>query len=200
MQLAGRILALFGVVLLVAACATSAKTTGEQIDDGFTTAAVKAKLAGDRPRTLSEIKVTTQQGVVTLSGLVDDEALRQRAEHLTSQVKGVHGIVNNIAVRQAETASTPAPASVSAPLSTSDSDTWRVADPTLRGSAEELRARAVREAAIQNRPVAYERADGAQRVEAYPLTTPARGGCRWIKQRVFDKGQLVDDRSTEVCS
>jgi hypothetical protein len=207
MQLIRRMLPLLGVLLLLAACATPMKTTGERIDDGFTTATVKTKLAADRPHTLSEITVDTHQGVVTLGGLVDDEMLRQRAEFLTSQVKGVQGIVNNIAVRQAATAvpatpvpTTPAPASVSPPLATSDADTWRVAEPSLRGSMDDLRARAVREAATQNRPVAYERSDGTQRVEAYPLTTPAQDGCRWIQQRVFDKGQVVDDRSTEVCS
>jgi hyperosmotically inducible protein len=199
------LLAALTVLTLTAACASPARTAANRIDDSVTTAAVKAKLAADRIATLTEIDVETHQGVVTLNGVVDDDALRQRAAYLAGQAHGVRAVVNNLTVRQAAVpapppvpppASTPAP---NPPVSTGQSDEWRVADTTLRGSADDLRNRAVREAAAQNRAVAYERVDGSRRVEAYPLSTPARDGCRWIQQRVFENGRLIDESSTEVC-
>jgi hypothetical protein len=98
----------------------------------------------------------------------------------------------------------PVPASASTsdptpPVPGSRSDEWRMADSTLHGSADDVRNWAAHEAAAQNRAVAYERPDGSQRVEAYPLSQPARGGCRWIQERVFENGRLVDDSSKEVC-
>jgi hypothetical protein len=42
--------------------------------------------------------------------------------------------------------------------------------------------------------------DGSQRIEAHPLASPAPiNGCRWVQQRVFENGRLVDERSSEVC-
>jgi hyperosmotically inducible protein len=225
------------VLVLATACASPVRTTVDRIDDTITTAAVKTKLAADRIATLSEIDVETHQGLVTLSGLVDDETLRQRAVYLAGQARGVRAIVNNLQIRQASPP-TPPPAPPSAPTSSSapppvpspaptsestasgspppvpaststpgptppvpgnPSDEWRMADSTLHGSADDVRSWAAHEAAAQNRAVAYERADGSQRVEAYPLSQPARGGCRWIQQRVFENGRLVDDSSKEVC-
>jgi hyperosmotically inducible protein len=193
MRVLRRNLPVLAVLLLAAACATPAQTPGERIDDGLTTATVKTKLAEDRLGTLTQIGVDTHQGIVTLTGTVEDEVLRQRAGYLTSQVRGVRSVVNNLQVK------TPAGA-LAPPQASSAEQPWRVADPVWRGSAEELRARAAREAAAQNRSVAYERMDGSQRIEAHPLASPAPiNGCRWVQQRVFENGRLVDERSSEVC-
>jgi hypothetical protein len=200
-------LLVLGIALLAGACATSATQTGQRIDDGMTTAAVKAKLAEDRLGTLTEVGVDTYQGDVTLTGTVKDEFLRQRAGELARQVKGVRTVTNNILTRSAEavvTAPPPVAAPVPAPPVNGTDGTWRTVDQTFGGSTEDIRARAAREAAIENRSVAYERQDGSQRVEASPLPSPlslpGKTGCRWVQQRVYENGQLVDERSTEICS
>lgn len=67
----------------------------------------------------------------------------------------------------------------------------------LGGSLTEISARAGREAALENRPVAYQTTDGFQRVEARPV---GRGnGCRTIHERVYQHGKLVQERTREVC-
>lgn len=68
----------------------------------------------------------------------------------------------------------------------------------LGGTLTEISARAAREAASQDRPVAYQSTDGWQRVEAHPLGT-TRTGCRQVQERVFQNGQLVQERTREVC-
>jgi hypothetical protein len=72
--------------------------------------------------------------------------------------------------------------------------------PVLGGTVSEIRSRASREAAAENRPVAYQTEDGWQRVEAYPQPTTSPRGCRQVQERVFQSGQLLQDSVREVCS
>jgi hyperosmotically inducible protein len=88
------------LVSFVFGCQTmTGKTAGENIDDASITAAVKAKLAEDRPGTLTRIDVDTNQGTVYLNGVVENETRRQRAVELASQVSGVRRVVNNLTVQ-----------------------------------------------------------------------------------------------------
>lgn len=68
----------------------------------------------------------------------------------------------------------------------------------LGGGLTEISSRAANEAAVQNRPVAYQTTDGFQRVEAAPQ---GRGpsGCRQVQERVYQNGQLIQERVREVC-
>ncbi|MBI2461057.1 MAG: glycine zipper 2TM domain-containing protein [Candidatus Rokubacteria bacterium] len=66
------------------------------------------------------------------------------------------------------------------------------------GTVTEISARASREAAQQNRPVSYQTTDGFQRVEAEPVGTTPRG-CRQVRERIYQEGQLVRDEVREVC-
>lgn len=68
----------------------------------------------------------------------------------------------------------------------------------LGGTLTEISSRASREAAFQNRPVAYQSTDGWQRVEAVPQG-PAPSGCRQVQERVYQNGQLVREQVREVC-
>jgi hypothetical protein len=68
----------------------------------------------------------------------------------------------------------------------------------LGGTLTEISSRAAREAATQNQPVAYQSTDGWQRVEARPYGV-APGGCRHVQERVYQNGQLVQERIREVC-
>jgi surface antigen len=66
------------------------------------------------------------------------------------------------------------------------------------GTLTEISSRASREAAYENRTVAYQTADGFQRVEARPVKR-AVNGCRTVQERVYQKGQLIQERTREVC-
>ncbi|MBI3456214.1 MAG: glycine zipper 2TM domain-containing protein [Candidatus Rokubacteria bacterium] len=68
----------------------------------------------------------------------------------------------------------------------------------LGGTLTEISTRAAREAAAENRPVAYQSADGWQRVEAYPQGI-GPNGCRQVKEQVYQNGQLVREQMREVC-
>ncbi len=68
----------------------------------------------------------------------------------------------------------------------------------LGGTLTEISSRAAREAAAENRPVAYQTQDGWQRVEAHPRGV-APSGCKQIQERVYQNGQLVQERTREVC-
>ena len=88
------------VVLWLAACSgMTGKTLGENIDDAGITAAVKAKLAGEKISTVTRIDVDTNQGVVALNGTVQSEAMRARAGQIARDVKGVRDVVNNLKVQ-----------------------------------------------------------------------------------------------------
>ena len=57
------------------------------------------KLVNDRELKTNTIEVTVRDRVVTLSGLVDSEKLRLRAEHVTQKVNGVKKVVNELRLR-----------------------------------------------------------------------------------------------------
>lgn len=78
----------------------SGRRVGQNVDDTSITAAVKTKLAAEQgATTLTGINVDTNGGVVSLSGTVDSEAMKQRAATLAQQVEGVTQVVNNLQVR-----------------------------------------------------------------------------------------------------
>src|SRR5438128_3635022 len=84
------------ITLLVGGCqSTKGETLGEKIDDASITTAVKAKLAEDRPATLTQVGVETILRTVHLTGAVKDEFLRQRAAELAKGVKGLREVMND---------------------------------------------------------------------------------------------------------
>jgi hyperosmotically inducible protein len=80
--------------------AMTGETLGQNIDDTNITAAVKAKLAGEKASTLTRIDVDTVRGVVHLGGVVDTDAERARAAQLAAQVGGVRNVINDLQVRK----------------------------------------------------------------------------------------------------
>ena len=91
-------LALF--VLLGGCQATTGRTTGQNIDDSNTTAAVKAQLAKDKASSLTRIDVDTNGGVVALNGTVESAEQRARAEQVARGVGGVKRVINNLQVQK----------------------------------------------------------------------------------------------------
>jgi hyperosmotically inducible protein len=88
-------------VLLAAACSSSTpgKTAGEKIDDATITAEVKSKLAAEKISTLTKVDVDTNLRTVYLNGVVESEAMKQRAEAIAASVKGVNAVINNLSVK-----------------------------------------------------------------------------------------------------
>ena len=60
---------------------------------------MRVKLAGDQIVGVLPLEVTVKQGVVTLSGTVDQKSLKSRAEKVARKVKGVKQVVNNIEIK-----------------------------------------------------------------------------------------------------
>jgi hyperosmotically inducible protein len=94
-------LAVLGImVLALTGCQSmTGETAGENIDDTSITTAVKAKLAAEKPATLTQVGVETNLRTVHLTGIVASDTLRQRAGDLASSVRGVREVKNDIQVR-----------------------------------------------------------------------------------------------------
>lgn len=78
-----------GLLVAAAACAAS--------DPGITTA-VKSKLAADDTVKAYQIDVDTAEGVVTLTGVVEHDAAKQRAVQLARETDGVTSVNDRLTV------------------------------------------------------------------------------------------------------
>jgi osmotically-inducible protein OsmY len=74
-------------------------TSGRTRADGAITAEVKTKLATEKVSTLMKVDVDTRQGVVHLTGTVDDERMRERASEIARRVDGVRDVRNDLKVK-----------------------------------------------------------------------------------------------------
>jgi osmotically-inducible protein OsmY len=86
-------------VFTIGACAGAGTTTGRYIDDSVITAKVKSELLRDPVTEGFKIDVTTIDGVVYLTGLVDSEKEKQRAGELAKQVAGAKLVKNKLTIR-----------------------------------------------------------------------------------------------------
>ncbi len=85
----------------LAACSAieGRQTAGEYIDDTAITARVKSKIVGEPSLSAMQINVETMQGVVQLSGFVDQATDKTLASRVAATVDGVRSVKNNIVVR-----------------------------------------------------------------------------------------------------
>jgi hyperosmotically inducible protein len=72
--------------------------SGEVITDGWISSRIKTKFMGDEALRASDIKVDTNDHVVTLSGAVPNAAARTKAVSMAKEVEGVKHVVDNIKV------------------------------------------------------------------------------------------------------
>ena len=75
------------------------QSTGEYIDDAAITTKVKAALAADPLTKATQVNVETYQGVVQLSGFVDNQEMVSKAAEIAKGVEGVKSVKNNLAVK-----------------------------------------------------------------------------------------------------
>ncbi len=95
------------VVALLAALAAYAeepvkRTPGQYVDDKVVTAKVKAALVEDPGVKALQIKVETFEGIVQLSGFVDNPDQVMRATEIAQGVEGVKSVKNDLIVRPRE--------------------------------------------------------------------------------------------------
>jgi hyperosmotically inducible periplasmic protein len=89
----GILLAIFMVVAGTALAGE--RSPGQAVDDTLITTQVKASCAADPQVSALAISVDTEHGVVTLSGVVESEAERQRAIQLAQGIDGVKRVDAN---------------------------------------------------------------------------------------------------------
>jgi len=77
---------------------TRNEAAGEKIDDASITAQVKGSLLSHRSTSVLSTKVTTNDGVVTVSGQARNEAEKALVTKLITDVNGVQSVVNNMTV------------------------------------------------------------------------------------------------------
>ena len=75
-----------------------AETVGEKIDDASITAQVKAALLSHRSTSALKTKVSTTDGVVSVSGIAKNAAEKSLVTKLISDINGVNSVVNNMTI------------------------------------------------------------------------------------------------------
>ncbi len=91
-------------LLLIAAlvgCASGPQkqSTGQYFDDSVITSKVKALLLKDEKLKGFQIKVETYNGVVQLSGFVDNRQTIDKAGEIAKSVEGVQSVKNNLILK-----------------------------------------------------------------------------------------------------
>ena len=84
---------------LVVAPAVPGDTVGEVIDDASITSQVKYALLSHRSTSAMSTKVTTENAVVTISGVADSDAEKALVTKLAQDTRGVKSVVNDMTVK-----------------------------------------------------------------------------------------------------
>jgi osmotically-inducible protein OsmY len=74
-------------------------TVGEKIDDASITSQVKFALLGNKATSALKTKVTTNEGVVVITGEAETEAEKSLAGKLASDIRGVTSVENRMTVK-----------------------------------------------------------------------------------------------------
>ena len=79
---------------------TAADRVGKEISDTWITTQVEAMYFLDREVKGMQISVTTKDGVVTLTGTVDSETVRQKAVSDARSIEGVKQVVDKLSIKK----------------------------------------------------------------------------------------------------
>lgn len=74
-------------------------TVEEAVDDAVITTKVKAALVDDEQLSALDINVDTREGVVQLSGFVDDRSDISRAADVAEDIEGVRSVKNDLVLK-----------------------------------------------------------------------------------------------------
>ena len=86
------------VVPTIEGCRTN-QSVGSQVSDSSITAAVKTKMVGDDDVKARNIDVTTDHGIVYLTGRVATQHEKDQAERLARSCDGVRDVVNHLEIQ-----------------------------------------------------------------------------------------------------
>jgi len=94
----------FVVLMMIAAFVACASTpqqssTGEVVDDSVITTKIKTQLANDEFLKSFQISVETRKGIVDLSGFVDSQKAKDKADQIARGVGGVKSVKNALIVK-----------------------------------------------------------------------------------------------------
>lgn len=84
---------------MAAATENAANKTVAAIDDATITTKVKTAVLAEPGLKTLQIDVDTKNGVVMLSGTVDNQAMKERAAQVAQAVTGVRSVDNNLTVK-----------------------------------------------------------------------------------------------------
>src|SRR5215468_2222403 len=90
--------ALTAAVAIVGPAVAADQSMGEKLDDAKITTAVKTKLAADKLKTLVNVGVETNGGIVRLYGKVPTAEDKFEAERVVRRAKGVKDVNNELRV------------------------------------------------------------------------------------------------------
>jgi len=85
-------------IVVSASLETPSETMGEKIDDASITAEVKGSLLMHHSTSVLNTKVTTNDGVVTVSGNARNDAEKALVTKLVGDINGVKSVVNNMTI------------------------------------------------------------------------------------------------------
>jgi osmotically-inducible protein OsmY len=100
MKKLNRTLALFAAALLVGLAGCASTGADKFFDDAMVTARVKKAIYDDPALKVTDISVSTENSVVTLSGTVKTRAERTKAADVARHVEGVKQVRNGLKVGQ----------------------------------------------------------------------------------------------------
>jgi hypothetical protein len=78
---------------------SSKRTTGQYIDDKVLVQRVKSALGDSEIYKFPDVKVETYQGTVQLTGFVESDVQKQKAEEIARNVRGVASVKNDIMLK-----------------------------------------------------------------------------------------------------
>ena len=92
------LVSLSAVLMIGCSSPKDGRSEGRTVDDKNITAEVKKSLKDEPAYKFSEVNVDTFAGVVQLSGFVETDGQKSRAEELAKSKSGVRGVANGILV------------------------------------------------------------------------------------------------------
>jgi osmotically-inducible protein OsmY len=97
-QFVGTLAAMLVLATLLG-CASAGEKTGMVVDDSVITAKVKADILADSKLKVFDIKVDTRNGIVQLSGFVDNNSEADHAVVVARRVAGVKSVANDMRLK-----------------------------------------------------------------------------------------------------
>jgi len=93
------ILTVTAMTVALAGCAAQRQAMGEYFDDAGVTTRVKKAIYDDPSLKVTQISVTTNDGVVHLTGEVESRGKAARAAQVARKVEGVKAVKNDLKVK-----------------------------------------------------------------------------------------------------